>query len=363
MPDLETQSEFNEDELPDFAIPRTVAVSALSPHEARDELSLRPQSFAQFIGQSRAKENLALFIAAAKQRKEALDHCIFSGPPGLGKTTLAYLVAKELGTQLFTVSGPALDKKGDIASILTNLSANDVLFIDEIHRVPIAVEEVLYSAMEDFRLDIVLGQGAGARTVQIDLPPFTLIGATTRAGLLSTPLRDRFGIQLNLEFYQPEELEQIVLQGARTLRTEIAPEAARELARRSRGTPRIALRLLRRVRDFAEVANTNGSSKITLLVVQDALFRLDVDARGLDSLDKRILLAIIERFSGGPVGLDTIASCIGEEPQTIEDVYEPYLLQTGFLQRTPRGRVATKQAFEHFGKAFENSLPFKDLSI
>lgn len=363
MPDSEIKTEFMEDDLPDFDLPRHVAPAAISPHEAREESSLRPQSFSQFIGQSRAKENLALFIAAAKGRKEALDHCLFSGPPGLGKTTLAYLVAKDLGSQLFTVSGPALDKKGDIASILTNLSANDVLFIDEIHRVPIAVEEVLYSAMEDFRLDIVLGQGAGARTVQIDIPPFTLVGATTRAGLLSTPLRDRFGIQLNLELYRPEELEQIIVQGARTLRTTIDPEAARELSTRSRGTPRIALRLLRRVRDFAEVggAQTAGGSRISLGVVREALARLDVDGKGLDSVDKRILLAIIDRFGGGPVGLDTIASCIGEEPQTVEDVYEPFLLQNGFIQRTPRGRIATREAFQHFGKSLENSLLFKDL--
>lgn len=328
--------------------------------ERREEWSLRPRTFAEFIGQKRAKENLALFIAATQKRRDALDHCLFSGPPGLGKTTLAHLVANELGSQLFTISGPALDKKGDIASILTNLNPRDVLFIDEIHRVPIAVEEVLYSAMEDYKLDIILGQGPGARTMQIDLPPFTLIGATTRSGLLSTPLRDRFGIQLNLEFYSPEELDTIVLQGARAMQMRVSPEAARELSTRSRGTPRVALRLLRRVRDFADV---ESAKEVGLPVMRRALERLDVDSRGLDTMDKRILLAIIDRFRGGPVGLDTIASYVGEEPQTVEDVYEPFLLQSGFLQRTPRGRVASRQAYEHFGRSFENSLIVKDLSF
>lgn len=344
------------------AAERVVSRDAVEREERKLELSHRPQNFQEFIGQSRAKANLALFIEAARKREQALDHCLFSGPPGLGKTTLAYLVSRELGSQLFTVSGPALDKKGDIASILTNLQKNDVLFIDEIHRLPIAVEEVLYSAMEDFRLDIVLGQGPGARTVQIDLPAFTLVGATTRAGLLSSPLRDRFGIQLNLEFYNADDLEQILLQGARALGSELEPSAARELALRSRGTPRIALRLLRRVRDFAEV-DPRGAQKIRVEIVQTALERLNVDPRGLDGLDQKILLAIIDRFNGGPVGLDTIASCVGEEAQTVEDVYEPFLLQNGFIQRTPRGRIATKLAFEHFGRTLENSFPAKDLSI
>jgi Holliday junction DNA helicase RuvB len=332
--------------------PRLVEPTAQARTESALEIGLRPQSFSEFLGQKKLKENLALFIQAAKARGESLDHCLFAGPPGLGKTTLAYLVAKEMGSTLYTTSGPALDKKGDLASILTNLQPNDVLFIDEIHRLPISVEEVLYSAMEDYKLDIILGQGPGARTMRIDLPRFTLVGATTRAGLLSTPLRDRFGISQVLEFYSPEDLSTILMHSAKRLGIPMDASGALELARRSRGTPRIANRLLRRVRDFADVA---GKAAITQALAQNALQALDVDANGLDAMDKRILLTIIEKFDGGPVGLDTIASAIGEEAQTIEDVYEPFLLQQGFLQRTPRGRLATRLAYTHFNKKFRES--------
>jgi Holliday junction DNA helicase RuvB len=315
--------------------------------EGMIEQGLRPQSFQDFVGQKKVKDNLSLFIQAAMARGDSLDHCLFAGPPGLGKTTLAYLVAKSLGSDLYTISGPALDKKGDLAAVLTNLKPKDVLFIDEIHRIPISVEEVLYSAMEDYKLDIILGQGPGARTMRIDLPKFTLIGATTRSGLLSTPLRDRFGINMLLEFYEPSDLAQILLKSAARLNIQLDPKGAEELAKRSRGTPRIANRLLRRVRDFADVA---GKATVDLGIVQTALKSLDVDQCGLDAMDKKILLTIIDKFDGGPVGLDTLASAIGEEAQTIEDVYEPFLLQQGFLQRTPRGRVAARRAFEHLDK-------------
>jgi len=318
--------------------------------EAQLEQSLRPQTFDHFIGQTQLKSNLSVYIEAAKKRNEALDHCLFAGPPGLGKTTLAYLVAKAIGSELFTISGPALDKKGDLAAVLTNLKPFDVLFIDEIHRVPIAVEEVLYSAMEDFKLDIILGQGPGARTMRIDLPRFTLIGATTRSGLLSTPLRDRFGIHFVLEFYQPAEIQQILMHSAKRLGVKLEEKGSAELAKRSRGTPRIANRLLRRVRDFADV---QGQGIITQEITQAALTSLCVDHRGLDSMDKRLLLTIIEKFEGGPVGIDTLASAIGEESQTLEDVYEPFLLQQGFLHRTPRGRIASRIAYEHFGLQFQ----------
>lgn len=326
--------------------PRIVSKAPASPAEETIESSLRPQSFANFIGQKKVTNNLSLYIQAAKARGEALDHCLFAGPPGLGKTTLAYLVAKELGAHFYTLSGPALDKKGDLAAILTNLQAFDVLFIDEIHRMPTAVEEVLYSAMEDFRLDIVLGQGPGARAMQVELPPFTLVGATTRAGLLTTPLRDRFGISMQLEFYQSKELQTIIEQAAAVLRAPIEPEGAFEIARRSRGTPRIANRLLRRVRDFAQV---QGGGVISKQAADSALEQLDVDANGLDAMDKKILRTIAELFGGGPVGVDALAASIGEESQTIEDVYEPFLLQEGFVQRTSRGRVATQRTFEHLG--------------
>ena len=328
---------------------RLVTSDLNSTQERTLDFSLRPQNFSQYIGQEKAKNNLALFIEAAKKRGDALDHCLFCGPPGLGKTTLAYLLAKELGSQLFTLSGPALDKKGDVAAILTNLNARDVLFIDEIHRMPTAVEEVLYSAMEDFKLDLVLGQGPGARTMRIDLPPFTLVGATTRSGLLTTPLRDRFGIHLNLEFYKTADLVTIIRQNAVVLNIAIEGKGAEELAKRSRGTPRIANRLLRRVRDFAQVM---GTGVISEKLAKSALQSLEVDERGLDSMDKKILLTLIDKFSGGPVGVDTIAAAIGEESQTIEDVYEPFLLQEGFLHRTPRGRIAARIAYEHLGRKF-----------
>ena len=311
------------------------------------EQSLRPQNFDLFIGQTALKENLAIYIQAAKKRSEALDHCLFAGPPGLGKTTLANLVAKTIGSDFFTVSGPALDKKGDLAAVLTNLKTNDVLFIDEIHRIPIAVEEVLYSAMEDYSLDIILGQGPGARTMRIELPKFTLIGATTRAGLLSSPLRDRFGINFVLDFYEPEELKQIVAHSAKRLQIQMDDAGASEIAKRSRGTPRIANRILRRLRDFAQV---EGQGIITEVLAKAALQSLEVDNRGLDAMDKKILMTLIDKFEGGPTGIDTLASAIGEESQTIEDVYEPYLLQQGFIQRTARGRMASRLAYEHFGK-------------
>jgi holliday junction DNA helicase RuvB len=325
---------------------RMVGAGPRGDGESSFERALRPQSFEQFIGQRQLKDNLSVYIEAARKRGESLDHCLFAGPPGLGKTTLATLVAKTIGSELFTISGPALDKKGDLAAVLTNLKQNDVLFIDEIHRVPIAVEEVLYSAMEDYKLDIILGQGPGARTMRIDLPHFTLIGATTRSGLLSTPLRDRFGIHFLLEFYQAEDILQILMHSARTLGVKLEESGALELARRSRGTPRIANRLLRRVRDFAEV---QSSGVITKEVAQAALASLDVDHKGLDTMDKKILLTIVEKFDGGPVGIDTLASAIGEEAQTLEDVYEPFLLQQGFIQRTPRGRMASRRTYEHFG--------------
>lgn len=320
--------------------------------ELQVEQGLRPQGFEQFVGQRKVKDNLTLFIEAAKKRGEALDHALFCGPPGLGKTTLAHLVSREMGANLFTISGPAFDKKGDLAAVLTNMQPNDVLFIDEIHRIPIAVEEVLYSAMEDFKLDIILGQGPGARTVRIDLPRFTLIGATTRAGLLTTPLRDRFGINMVLEFYEPEELQTIVQQSAKRLGIHLEKSGALELAKRSRGTPRIANRLLRRVRDFAEV---KSGGVVDAALVSFALQALEVDASGLDAMDKKILLTMIQKFDGGPVGIDTLSAAIGEENETIEDVYEPYLLQQGFIHRTPRGRVATRKAYQHFGLQYDDA--------
>ncbi|WP_077614681.1 Holliday junction branch migration DNA helicase RuvB [Caenibacillus caldisaponilyticus] len=310
------------------------------------ERSIRPKRLADYIGQEKVKENLAVFIEAAKQRKEPLDHVLLYGPPGLGKTTLSMIIAEEMGAGIRTTSGPAIERPGDLAALLSSLQPGDVLFIDEIHRLPRAIEEVLYPAMEDFCLDIVLGSGETARSVRLDLPPFTLVGATTRAGALSPPLRDRFGVTARLEFYEPEELAEIITRTAGVFQTAIAPDAAREIARRSRGTPRIANRLLRRVRDFAQVA---GESVIHLEVAREALRRLQVDELGLDHVDHRLLVTIMTKFGGGPVGLDTIAAAVGEEPQTIEDVYEPYLLQIGFLQRTPRGRIVTRRGYEHFG--------------
>jgi Holliday junction DNA helicase RuvB len=318
----------------------------IRPDEDELERSLRPRSLDEFVGQERVKEQLSITLDAAKARKEALDHLLLIGPPGLGKTSLAYIVREELGVGLRSVAGPALERKGDVAAILTGLEERDVLFVDEIHRLSRAVEEILYPALEDFRLDIVVGQGPAARTLTLDLPPFTLIGATTRTGLLTTPLRDRFGMTFRLEHYEPDELGLIVRRSARILGVEISDDAAMEIASRARGTPRIANRILRRVRDVAEVRH---EGKITLAIAQEALTLMEVDADGLERSDRALLHAIVEKFDGGPVGLSTLAVALGEEPDTIEDVYEPYLLQLGFFQRTPRGRIVTKLGRAHVG--------------
>ncbi|MED3653403.1 Holliday junction branch migration DNA helicase RuvB [Heyndrickxia sporothermodurans] len=309
------------------------------------ELSLRPQTLLQYIGQDKVKNNLEIFIEAAKQRRETLDHVLLYGPPGLGKTTLATVIANEMGVNIRTTSGPAIERPGDLAAILTALEPGDVLFIDEIHRLPRSIEEILYPAMEDFCLDIVIGKGPSARSVRLDLPPFTLVGATTRAGAISAPLRDRFGVLARLEYYTEQQLTDIVIRTAEILNTKIETIGAIEIARRSRGTPRIANRLLRRVRDFAQV---RGNGVITKSLADHALELLQVDRLGLDHIDHKLLKGIIEKFRGGPVGLETIAASIGEEAETIEDVYEPYLLQIGFLQRTPRGRIVTNLVYHHF---------------
>ncbi|WP_264760791.1 Holliday junction branch migration DNA helicase RuvB [Aneurinibacillus migulanus] len=324
-----------------------ISAHAHDMEEFNMELSLRPRYLAEYIGQNQIKENLKIFIEAAKLRGEALDHVLLYGPPGLGKTTLSMIIANELDVNLRTTSGPAIERPGDLAAILTALSPGDVLFIDEIHRLPRSVEEVLYPAMEDFALDIVIGKGPGAKSVRLDLPPFTLVGATTRAGMLSAPLRDRFGVVSRLEYYTTDELTYIVMRAAELFAVEIRGEGAEEIARRSRGTPRIANRLLKRVRDFAQV---QGDGVITRELACEALERIQVDRMGLDEIDHKLLLSIMDTFAGGPVGLDTLAATVSEEATTLEDVCEPYLMQIGFLQRTPRGRIATPHAYNYFGR-------------
>jgi Holliday junction DNA helicase RuvB len=318
--------------------------SALGGDELGYELTLRPRSFDEFIGQDRIKDNLRVFIEATGKRKEPLDHVLFCGPPGLGKTTLSHIIATELKVNIKSTSGPVLERAGDLAAILTNLSDLDILFIDEIHRLPRIVEEILYPAMEDYQLDIIIGQGPSARTLKLNLPKFTLIGATTRTGLLTSPLRERFGVINRLEFYTPEELKKIVLRSSQILKTEIDDSATVEIAHRSRGTPRIANRLLRRIRDFAQV---KGDGRINLDITKSSLLSLDIDEKGLDDIDRKLLLTIIEKFNGGPVGIETLAASLREDKETIEDVYEPYLLQEGFIERTPRGRQATRRAYQH----------------
>ena len=320
---------------------------SVSPQETLFETNLRPHTFDEYTGQEQIKKNLDITISAAKMRKEPLDHVLFYGPPGLGKTTLAYIIAAEMGSNLKATSGPVIEKSGDLAALLTNLEKGDILFIDEIHRLPKQIEEILYPAMEDYQLDIMIGQGPSARSIKLDLPPFTLVGATTRAGSLTSPLRDRFGVVHRLDFYTAEELGTILHRSAKILDVNMTKPGCREIARRSRGTPRIANRLLRRVRDYAQV---KGNGVIDPETADKALALMEVDHAGLDKMDHKLLLTLIEQFNGGPVGVESLAASIQEERETIEDVYEPYLLQQGFLHRTPRGRVATPSAFEHFGK-------------
>ncbi len=327
---------------------RVVSAAPASPNEEALERALRPKLLDEYVGQAKAREQLEIFIGAARKRQEALDHVLLFGPPGLGKTTLSHIIAHELGVQLRQTSGPVLEKPKDLAALLTNLERNDVLFIDEIHRLSPVVEEILYPALEDYQIDIMIGEGPAARSIKLDLQPFTLVGATTRAGMLTNPLRDRFGIVARLEFYTPNELARIVTRSAALLNVPADADGAMEIARRSRGTPRIANRLLRRVRDYADV---KGQGRITQEMARRALAMLDVDPQGFDLMDRKLLEAVIHRFDGGPVGLDNVAAAIGEEPGTIEDVIEPYLIQQGYLQRTPRGRVATQAAWRHLGLA------------
>ena len=340
------------------AAPRVISATPASPQEEALERALRPKLLDEYVGQEKIRGQLEIFIEAARKRKEPLDHVLLFGPPGLGKTTLAHIIAREMGVNLRQTSGPVLERAGDLAALLTNLEPNDVLFIDEIHRLSPVVEEILYPALEDYQIDIMIGEGPAARSVKLDLPPFTLVGATTRAGMLTNPLRDRFGIVARLEFYTAEELQRIVTRSAALLDLPISPDGALEIAKRSRGTPRIANRLLRRVRDYADV---RADGKATREVADAALVMLDVDALGLDLMDRKLLLAVIEKFMGGPVGVDNLAAAIGEERDTIEDVLEPYLIQQGYLHRTPRGRIATANAYQHFGLAQPRNVHNKEL--